>query len=38
MQRNYDGVFHANMAGHLDIARNFLGTYLSLTRKLRRMK
>jgi hypothetical protein len=36
MQGNYDGVFHPNMPGHLDIAKNFLVTYLSLTRKLKR--
>jgi hypothetical protein len=38
MQGNYDGVFHPNMAGHLDFAKNFLATYLSQARKLKGRK
>jgi len=30
MQGNDDGAFHPNAAGHLDIAKHFLSTYLSL--------
>src|SRR5208337_5334499 len=30
MQGNEDGTFHPNAAGHLDIAKHFLSTYLSL--------
>jgi hypothetical protein len=29
MQGNEDGTFHPNAAGHLDIAKHFLATYLA---------
>ena len=30
MQGDEDGTFHPNAAGHLDIAKHFLATYMSL--------